>query len=77
MQIGYAPEAIEICSYDANSDCIVIQLTNILKFYNEFLPLKLNCIQEAILFYDVTLCSLVEWYQYSQKIIALNLDVRD
>jgi hypothetical protein len=45
MQIGYASEAIEICSYDANSDCIVIQITNILKFYNEFLPLKLNCIQ--------------------------------
>jgi hypothetical protein len=77
MQIGYAPEAIEICSYGGNSDCIVIQITNILKFYNEFLPLKLNCIQEAILFYDVALCSLVEWYQYSQKFIASNFEVQD
>ena len=53
MQIGYAPEAIEICPYDVNSDCIVIRITNILKCYNKFLPLKLNCIQEDILFFDM------------------------
>jgi len=77
MQIEYTPEATGICSYDVNSDYIEIRITNILKFYNEFLPLKLNCIQEALLFYDVALCSLVEWYQYSQKFIASNFEAQD
>jgi len=76
LQIRYTPEATEICSYDANLDYIVIQITNILKFYNEFLTLKLNCTQEALLFYDVALCSLVELYQYSQQLISSKFEVR-
>ena len=75
MQIGYNPEATEICSYDVNPDYTVIRITYILKFYNEFLPLKLNCTQEALLFYDVALCSLVELYQYSQKFIVSNFEI--
>lgn len=46
MQIGCIPEAIKICSYNANSDYIVIQIKHILIFHIKFLHLKLNCIDE-------------------------------
>jgi hypothetical protein len=43
---NWIPEAIKICSYNANSDYIAIQIKHVHIFHIKFLHLKLNCIVE-------------------------------